>query len=118
MLQINDFIIDKPEEELFAYHRSTMTSPEIFALEQQRIFETCWLYLGHESEIPHPGDFVRLVVAVALLGLTTLLASSGSVSASEADALIGSTCASWPQLTKTSNARSSAVNFEATCTIA
>ena len=45
MLQINDFIIDKPEEELFAYHRSTMTSPEIFALEQQRIFETCWLYL-------------------------------------------------------------------------
>ena len=63
MLQINDFIIDKPEEELFAYHRSTMTSPEIFALEQQRIFETCWLYLGHESEVPNPGDFVRRDIA-------------------------------------------------------
>jgi len=49
MLQINDFVIDKPEEELFAYHRSTMTSPEIFELEQQRIFETCWLYLGHSA---------------------------------------------------------------------
>ncbi len=31
MLQINDFVIDKPEEELFAYHRSTMTSPEILS---------------------------------------------------------------------------------------
>src|SRR6202011_4865831 len=63
MLHVNDFVIDKPEEELFAYHRSTMTSPEIFALEQQRIFETCWLYLGHESEVPNPGDFVRRDIA-------------------------------------------------------
>ncbi|MBV8235085.1 MAG: flippase-like domain-containing protein [Acidimicrobiia bacterium] len=34
----------------------------------------------------HPGDFVRLVAALALLGLTTLLARGGTVSASEADA--------------------------------
>ncbi|HEV3352275.1 MAG TPA: lysylphosphatidylglycerol synthase domain-containing protein [Acidimicrobiales bacterium] len=34
----------------------------------------------------HPGDFVRLVVALALLGLTTFVARSGNISASEADA--------------------------------
>jgi len=34
----------------------------------------------------HPGDFVRLVVALALLALTTLVARSGNISASEADA--------------------------------
>ena len=34
----------------------------------------------------HPGDLVRLVVALALLALTTLFASTGNVSASEADA--------------------------------
>src|SRR5579859_6007704 len=58
-LSIKDLVIDKPEEELFAYHRSTMTSQEIFELEQQRIFDKCWLYLGHESETPNPGDYVR-----------------------------------------------------------
>ncbi|MBV8161651.1 MAG: phosphatase PAP2 family protein, partial [Acidimicrobiia bacterium] len=34
----------------------------------------------------HPGDFVRLVVALALLALTTLVARNGTVSPSEADA--------------------------------
>ena len=27
------------------------------ALEQRRVFEQCWLYTGHASEIPQPGDF-------------------------------------------------------------
>jgi p-cumate 2,3-dioxygenase subunit alpha len=26
-------------------------------LEKQRVFEQCWIYAGHESEIPSPGDF-------------------------------------------------------------
>ena len=58
-LNIKDLIVDKPEEGLFAYHRSTMTSPEILELEKQKIFQKCWLYLGHESEVTKPGDFVR-----------------------------------------------------------
>jgi phenylpropionate dioxygenase-like ring-hydroxylating dioxygenase large terminal subunit len=61
-VEASSLIIDDRERGLFRVHRSTMTSPEILALEQQRIFERCWLYVGHESEIPKPGDFRRRVV--------------------------------------------------------
>lgn len=52
-------IEDHPERHSFRVHRSTMTSPDIFALERERVFGHSWLYVGHESEIRKPGDFVR-----------------------------------------------------------
>ncbi|MBW0088137.1 Rieske 2Fe-2S domain-containing protein [Pseudonocardia sp. KRD-184] len=36
-----------------------MTSPEIHALELERVFAHSWLYVGHESEVREPGDYVR-----------------------------------------------------------
>ena len=30
----------------------------VFELEREKIFARSWIYLGHESEIPHPGDYV------------------------------------------------------------
>jgi Rieske 2Fe-2S family protein len=33
------------------------TSPEIFAEEQERIFASCWLCVGHENQIANSGDF-------------------------------------------------------------
>ena len=33
------------------------TSEAIFKLEIENIFHRCWLYIGHESEIPNPGDY-------------------------------------------------------------
>ena len=36
-----------------------MTSPEVFAAERAEIFGRCWLYVGHESEVTRPGDYVR-----------------------------------------------------------
>lgn len=41
-----------------AVHRAAYVDPAVFALEQQRIFRRAWLYVGHESEIPQPGDYV------------------------------------------------------------
>ncbi|WP_433296866.1 aromatic ring-hydroxylating oxygenase subunit alpha [Pseudonocardia sp. CA-142604] len=43
----------------FRVHRSTMTSPAVLSAELERVFGRCWLYLGHESEIREPGDYVR-----------------------------------------------------------
>lgn len=38
-------------------HGSIYRSPEIFALEQERIFRRAWLYVAHESEVREPGDY-------------------------------------------------------------
>jgi p-cumate 2,3-dioxygenase subunit alpha len=50
-------VIDDQDQGLFSVHRSAFTAPEIFQLEQDRIFNTSWLYVGHESEVPNPSDF-------------------------------------------------------------
>jgi phenylpropionate dioxygenase-like ring-hydroxylating dioxygenase large terminal subunit len=38
-------------------HGSVYTSPEIFDEEMENIFHRGWVYVGHDSEIPNPGDF-------------------------------------------------------------
>ena len=60
---IKDLIIDDSERGIFRYRRSTLTSPRILELEWERIFDRCWLYLGHESEVERPGDYRRRTVA-------------------------------------------------------
>ena len=62
-MQIKDLIIDDRDQGIFKVHRSALTSPELFALEQERVFDQCWLYLGHESEVSKPGEYRRREVA-------------------------------------------------------
>jgi p-cumate 2,3-dioxygenase alpha subunit len=50
---------EDPEQHRFRVHRDAMTSPEVFRAEIERIFHRCWLYVGHESEVAKPGDYVR-----------------------------------------------------------
>jgi len=38
-------------------HGSIYTSPEIFELEQWRLFHGPWLYIAHESEVAESGDY-------------------------------------------------------------
>jgi PAH dioxygenase large subunit len=38
--------------------REAFTSQEVYRDELARIFDKSWIYLGHESEIPEPGDYV------------------------------------------------------------
>jgi p-cumate 2,3-dioxygenase alpha subunit len=62
-MELLDLIHDDGERRVFRVHRSAFTSPDIAELEHQNIFDKCWLYLGHESELEKPGDFRRRTVA-------------------------------------------------------
>jgi benzoate/toluate 1,2-dioxygenase alpha subunit len=39
-------------------HRRVYTDADVFALELDRIFGRAWVYVGHESQVPNPGDFI------------------------------------------------------------
>jgi benzoate/toluate 1,2-dioxygenase subunit alpha len=39
-------------------HRSVYTSPAVFELEMARIFEGSWIFVGHASQVPNPGDYI------------------------------------------------------------
>jgi phenylpropionate dioxygenase-like ring-hydroxylating dioxygenase large terminal subunit len=39
-------------------HRDLYASPDIFAAEMRTLFGRTWVYVGHESEIPAPNDFM------------------------------------------------------------
>jgi p-cumate 2,3-dioxygenase alpha subunit len=59
----SQLVHEDPAAHRFLVHRSAMTSTEVFTQELDRIFAHCWLYVGHESEVPQPGDYVRRPVA-------------------------------------------------------
>jgi p-cumate 2,3-dioxygenase alpha subunit len=42
----------------FRVSRRAFIEPAVLALERKAIFSRCWLYLGHESELPNPNDFL------------------------------------------------------------
>src|SRR3954466_13143987 len=50
-------VVNEPGEMRFEVHRSALVDAGIFELEQRRIFDRCWIYVGHESEVRKPGDF-------------------------------------------------------------
>ena len=62
-MDIEDLIVDDRRRGRFKVHRSAMTSPELFQRERELIFNRCWIYLGHESEVEKPGDYRRRTVA-------------------------------------------------------
>jgi phenylpropionate dioxygenase-like ring-hydroxylating dioxygenase large terminal subunit len=39
-------------------HGSLYTDPTVFAEEMERIWYRTWVYVGHESEVPEPNDYV------------------------------------------------------------
>ncbi|MGE3302008.1 MAG: aromatic ring-hydroxylating dioxygenase subunit alpha [Hyphomonadaceae bacterium] len=64
-------ILDDKEAGIFRVHRTAFVDPDIMAMEKERIFDKSWLFAGHQSEFPNPGDFVTRTVAGRPLILCT-----------------------------------------------
>ncbi len=56
---MKSYIREDHQKSEFSVHRSVFTSHEILEKERQEIFSKCWIYIGHESELPKNSDFKR-----------------------------------------------------------
>ena len=56
----------------FWVHSSVYTDPSIFKAEMREIFEKSWVYIGHESEIAAPGDYLT-----GRIGLQPIIVTRG-----------------------------------------
>ncbi|PAL24241.1 Rieske 2Fe-2S domain-containing protein [Sphingopyxis sp. GW247-27LB] len=52
------WIIDDRQRGIFRVARRAFVEDEILLMERDRLFSRCWLYIGHESELPKPNDFL------------------------------------------------------------
>lgn len=57
-LDLDALLDDRAEEGIFRVSREAFTDETVFAAEVAHIFESTWLFLGLESQIPNPHDFL------------------------------------------------------------
>ena len=57
------YIIDDQAAGEFRVNRRAFVDPQCLSRERARLFGRCWIYVGHESEVPHAGDYRARTVA-------------------------------------------------------
>lgn len=62
-MELGTGIVNDPREARFLVPRKSFTDQAVFEREYKAIFDRCWLYLGHASELPEPGNFLTRRVA-------------------------------------------------------
>lgn len=55
---ISKAVVDDRKGGRFRVHRRVFTEEAVLQLERDIIFDHCWLYVGHTSEVPRPNLFV------------------------------------------------------------
>lgn len=55
-----DLVVDDDLE--FRIHTRAYVDPGVFEAEMRRIFERTWVYVGHSSEVPEPGDYKTTLI--------------------------------------------------------
>lgn len=55
---VSEYVDEAADGTRFRVARRAFVDKAVLAAEREKIFDKCWLYLGHESEIRAPGDFV------------------------------------------------------------
>ena len=53
-----ELIDDRRAEGIFRVHRSAFLDPGIFELEMSKVFESTWVFIGLESQVARPHDFI------------------------------------------------------------
>ena len=61
-------------------HRACYADQEVFDLEIERIFHRAWIYAGHESQIPNPGDFATFQIGRQPMIIALRMARSSACS--------------------------------------
>ena len=56
--------------------REVYVNEDIFRQEQEQIFMRAWLFVGHESMVPNPGDFAAslAILSLSIDGAVALIA--------------------------------------------
>ena len=44
-------------------HRDVYIDPELFELEMEQLWSNTWIYVGHVSQVPRPGDYATADIA-------------------------------------------------------
>lgn len=55
--QLAESVQEDPAKGIFRCRRDVFTDPDLFELEMKHIFESGWVYLAHESQIPEINDY-------------------------------------------------------------
>lgn len=53
-----DLVDDRPESGELRVRRDIFSDPDLFELEVKVLFESGWIYLAHETQLPNPHDYV------------------------------------------------------------
>jgi len=61
--EVGRWVDDRPQEGIFRVHKDVYSDPEVFELEIKYIFERTWCFLGHESQVAKPHDWLATHIA-------------------------------------------------------
>ena len=56
--EIANLVVDDRSGGVFRVNRKAFTDPAVFEIEKKRVFDSTWLYVGHESEVAKRGDYI------------------------------------------------------------
>jgi phenylpropionate dioxygenase-like ring-hydroxylating dioxygenase large terminal subunit len=61
-IDVDALIDDRPADGVFRVRRDIFNDPRVFDLEMAHIFEATWVYVGLESQIAQPHDFITTTI--------------------------------------------------------
>jgi benzoate/toluate 1,2-dioxygenase alpha subunit len=61
-IDVARLVDDRPAEGVFRVNKDIYVDPRVFELEIERLFESGWVFLCHESQLRQPGDYFTLHV--------------------------------------------------------